>query len=368
MSGSTGEDSGERTLQASARKLEQARERGEVPVSREGPVAGTYLGALVGVLMIGGLTARQVGGIILPMLEQPESFLDATPQGFEAAGHAVMLALAVAIVPFFGLVIAGALLPYLLQNSVTVAGDRIMPKWSHLSPMAGFKRIFGGRSLFEFAKNLVKMVAVGVSCFYVARPIYEQSAALIGDQIGVMPGMLLQSLLALMSAATVVAVVLAGIDVPFQHWMFARRMRMSLEEMRKEMRESEGDPQIRAKRRRLGRERSRRRMMHDVPKATVVITNPTHFAVALRYRRGEDAAPVLVAKGADLVAARIRQIAREHAVAVVENPPLARALHASVDIGAVIPQEHFEAVAKIIGMIWAQRNLPPPAPARQAAE
>ena len=139
-------------------------------------------------------------------------------------------------------------------------------------------------------------------------------------------------------------------------------MRMSVEEMRKELRESEGDPHIKARQRRLRQKRAQRRMMHDVPQATVVITNPTHFAVALRYQRGKDPAPLVVAKGADLVAARIRQVAREHDVAVVENPPLARALHATVEIGEVIPQEHFEAVARIIGLIWAQRSERPVLP------
>jgi flagellar biosynthetic protein FlhB len=130
---------------------------------------------------------------------------------------------------------------------------------------------------------------------------------------------------------------------------------MTLQEMRDELRESEGDPRIRARRRMLRRKRAQRRMMHEVPKATVIITNPTHFAIALRYLRGEDVAPVVIAKGADLVALRIRKVARDHGIAIVENPPLARALHASVEIGEVIPREHFETVAKIIGLVWAQR-------------
>jgi flagellar biosynthetic protein FlhB len=125
--------------------------------------------------------------------------------------------------------------------------------------------------------------------------------------------------------------------------------------MKEEMRSLDGDPYIKARLKRLRRQRARRRMMHDVPKATVVIVNPVHFAVALKYERGKDVAPVVVAKGADLVALRIRQVASENRVAVIENPPLARALHASVEIGEVIPHEHFEAVAKIIGIVWAQR-------------
>jgi flagellar biosynthetic protein FlhB len=125
------------------------------------------------------------------------------------------------------------------------------------------------------------------------------------------------------------------------------------------MRSSEGDPRTKLRQRKLRRRRSQRRMMHEVPKATVVVANPTHFAVALKYERGKDVAPIVVAKGADLLAQRIREIAKEHKVTVVENPPLARALHAAVEIGEVIPQEHFEAVAKVIGLVWAQRGRPP---------
>ena len=167
--------------------------------------------------------------------------------------------------------------------------------------------------------------------------------------------MLWQTLIQLLLAVTLIVVLIAGIDVPYQHWMFRRRMRMSLQEVKEEMRSIEGDPHIKARLKRLRRQRARRRMMHDVPKATVVITNPTHFAVALRYQRGKDVAPVVVAKGADLIAARIREVASKHQVAIIANPPLARALHASVEIGEVIPNEHFEAVAKIIGIVWARR-------------
>jgi flagellar biosynthetic protein FlhB len=346
----------DRTLDATTRKLEQARERGEVPISREGSTAGVYLAALVGILLTGGLITRHIGEIILPMLERPETLLAATPQGWNDAGRAVAVAIALAIVPFFGLTVAGALLPYVLQNSVAVATERIAPKFSHLSPMRGIKRIFGLRSLFEIAKSMLKLVVVGVACYFVVAPLYANSVGLVSTDIEAMPGMMQQSLLAVLLATTLVAAAIAGIDVPYQHWSYRRRMRMSFEEMRKELRESEGDPHIKARQRKLRQKRAQRRMMHEVPKATVVITNPTHFAVALRYQRGQDPAPVVVAKGADLVAARIRETARRHEVAIVENPPLARTLHATVEIGDVIPHEHFEAVAKIIGLIWAQRD------------
>jgi flagellar biosynthesis protein FlhB len=352
MSESNTED---RTFDASARKLEQARERGEVPVSREGSAAGVHLAALIGILLTGGITAQHIGDILLPMIEQPEALLKLTPDGWQQAAYAVSTAVALAIVPFFMLLLGGALLPYILLGSITFAPDRFVFKPSHLSPIGGVKRIFGPRSLFEFGKSLVKMLAITASCFIVARPLYEQSTSFASIDLAGLPEMLRQALIPLLLAVTLAVVLIAAIDVPFQHWMFRRRMRMSLQEVKEEMRSIEGDPHIKARLKRLRRQRARRRMMHDVPKATVVITNPTHFAVALRYERGKDMAPVVVAKGTDLVAARIREVASEHQVAIIANPPLARALHTSVEIGEVIPSEHFEAVAKIIGIVWARR-------------
>jgi flagellar biosynthetic protein FlhB len=346
--------SSERSFEATDRRLDQARERGDVAVVREAPVAGVYLAALVGLIVLGGPIARSIGNTVLPMLDQPDALTDLTPEGWRAAGGAVTMAIALAVVPFFALTVGGALLPYILQNAVAVSPDRIMPKVSNLSPSKGFKRIFGGRAMFEFGKSIVKMLVVAAATFVVARPIYEGSVGLVSTDLGTLPQMLLHSVFLILLAATLISVTIAGVDMPYQQWAYRRRLRMTLQEMRDELRESEGDPRVRARRRMLRRKRAQRRMMHEVPKATVIITNPTHFAVALRYHRGEDVAPVVIAKGADLIALRIRKVAREHNIVVVENPPLARALHASAEIGDIIPREHFETVAKIIGMVWAQ--------------
>jgi len=354
MSDST---SAERTFEATERKLQQARERGDVVVVREGPAAGVYIAILLGLLLLGAPIVRRVAEIILPMIQQPDAFLDTTEAGWESAAHAVMAALALAIVPFFALLFAGGLLPYVLQNSIAVAPQRIMPDPSHLSPRSGLRRIFGAAALFEFGKNLVKMATIGVACYIVVRPLYDRSVGFVSANVEQMPRMLERSVLPVVVVATLVAVVIAGVDMPYQHWVYRRRQRMTLQDMREEVRESEGNPRMKARRRALRRKRRGRRMMHDVPKATVVITNPTHFAVALRYERGKDAAPMVVAKGVEYIALRIRKVALEHKVAIVENPPLARALHATAEIGDVIPREHFEAVAKIIGLIWAQQGI-----------
>jgi flagellar biosynthetic protein FlhB len=333
----------------------QARERGEVPVAREAPIASRYIAALIALLLLGGPIAQRIGEILLPMFDQPDMVLEFTVAGWREAGSAVATALVLAIVPFFALTIVATLLPYLLQNAITMAPDRIRPKLSNLSPARGIKRIFGTHALFEFVKSVTKMMVVAGAAYVAARPIYERSVGYVSADLVLLPDMWRHAVFMILLAATLVSVAIAGIDTPYQYWAHRRRMRMTLQEMREELRESEGDPQVRARRRSLRRRRARSRMMHDVPKATVIVTNPTHVAVALRYRRGDDPAPVVVAKGVELIALRIRQVARQHGIAIVENPPLARVLNSAVEIGETIPHEHFETVAKIIGMIWARR-------------
>lgn len=351
-------DGQEKTHDATPRKLAEARRQGDVPVSREGSAAGAAAAALFAVMMLGGPTARRIGELMLPLIDQPEAFTDFTPEGLTAAGRAVFTALAIGLAPVFGLLIAAAILPHLLGNSVAFSTARLMPKLANLSPSRGIRKVIGIRPLVEFAKNMVKLIVVAASCWAVARPLYANSVALIGLDLHALGPLVGADVTALLGTATLIAAVIAGVDVPFQHWSYRRRQRMSLEELKDEARNTEGNPHVKARLRKLRMQRAQRRMMHDVPKASVIITNPTHYAVALRYERGQDAAPVVVAKGLDLVAQNIKELGRKHGVPLMENRPLARALHASVEIGQVIPREHFEAVAKIIGLIWAQKAGP----------
>lgn len=357
------EESGqEKTLDASPRKLQQARERGDLPMSREGSSFGVYAALLLALGVAGGLMARHFTEVLLPLLEQPDAFLELTEEGYRQAGAAFIEALGVALLPVSGLLVAGSLLPHLLQNTVVVATERLEPKLSHLSPMAGLKRIFGLKALFEFGKNLLKALAVAGACWAVGKPLYEQAGQLAALDPVVFPALSHKLLVTVLFAVTLVAAVVAVIDIGFQRFEYARRQRMTLQEMREEMKSTEGDPHVKAALRKKRRQMSQRRMMADVPKATVVITNPTHFAVALRYERGKDEAPVCIAKGVDKMALRIREIARGAGVAVMEDRPLARALHATVEVGEVIPPAHFEAVAKIIGIVWAQQRQRPGRP------
>jgi flagellar biosynthesis protein FlhB len=352
------EESGqEKTLAASQRKLEQARQKGDVPSSREGSNVGLYAAMLLSVGLAGSLATRRIAEVLLPLVEQPDAFMDLNGEGFKAAGHAALEAIGLALLPVFGLLMVGALLPHLLQNTVVFSTERLVPKLSHVSPMAGLKRLLGLKALFEFGKNVVKATTVALACWIVGRPLYDEAAGLATVDPAAFPGILFHMIIAILFAVTLVAAIIAAVDIGFQRFEYARRQRMTVQEMREESRSTEGDPHVKAARRKKQRQVSRNRMMADVPTATVVLTNPTHFAVALRYERGQDDAPVCVAKGVDALALRIRELARSAGVTVMEDKPLARALYATVEVGEAIPPQHFEAVAKVIGIVWAQQGL-----------
>jgi flagellar biosynthesis protein FlhB len=236
-----------------------------------------------------------------------------------------------------------------------LSADPLMPNLDRVSPAAGFKRLFSKQAVVNFAKGLVKLVLFGAVIGALLWPQRHRLSGLVAtDPAEILPA---TRSLAMQMLGTVVAMlaIVAAADYLFQYRQWYDRQKMSVREMKEEFRQSEGDPAVKGKIRQLRQARARKRMMAAVPKASVVITNPTHFAVALQYDRGMNA-PVCVAKGADLIARRIREIAQEHDIPIVENPPLARALHGTVEIDQEIPQEHYRAVAEIIGYVMKLRR------------
>jgi flagellar biosynthetic protein FlhB len=247
----------------------------------------------------------------------------------------------------------------MLQSRPGFSVDKIAPDFGKVSPMAGFKRLFGAEGLMNLVKGLIKMAIVGIAIWTQLWPernildsILSQSTA---DVAGDMSHLLFKVLMASLASLGVIA----GLDYFWQRMRWLQRNRMSKQEIKEEYRQNEGDPTVKAKIRQLRHERSRKRMMAAVPGATVVVMNPTHFAVALKYESGKMAAPVCVAKGVDAVALRIRAVAEENDVPVVENPPLARALYAAIDIDEPVPPEHFKAVAQVIGYVFKLRGKIP---------
>lgn len=341
--GSENTEASDKTEAATPQRLEKARREGDVPLSRE-TVHFAALGAgILGMAALGPQTGRS---------------LAEAAQGVLAGAHELQLQEAIwmllgAALPA-GLGIAamaalGALAATLLQTGFLVSSKGLVPQFSRLNPGSGLKRIFGMNSVEEFTRTVLKLGTIGSALWWAAGDPLELGASFalgapdLAASVATLLGRLLTATLAAMA-------LIAGLDMLWVRLRYARRLRMSRQEMKEEMRESEGDPQLRARRRQIQRTRSRRRMLAEVPKATVVVTNPTHYAVALAYERGKDAAPRIVAKGVDTLAARIREVADQHGVPIVPNPPLARALYRLPE-EAEIPPEHFKAVAEVIAFV-----------------
>lgn len=257
-----------------------------------------------------------------------------------------------ALVPLFGLIVLAALLAPLALGGWNFSTEALAPKFSRLSPLDGFKRMFSVKSVVELGKALAKFGVVGFIAVLVlwndASEMLslgrEPTAAAIGHAIRLSG----QGLIWVSAGLLLIA----GFDVPFQLWQHAKQLKMTREEVRREMKESEGSPEIKGRIRQLQQQLARQRMMQDVPQADVVVTNPTHFAVALRYDDKRMRAPIVVAKGADVIAARIREIANENGVPLFEAPPLARVLYRNVDIGQEVPAGVYVAVAQVLTYVF----------------
>ena len=237
-----------------------------------------------------------------------------------------------------------------IQHRLVWSAEGLKPKFSKISPMSGAERMFSMQALANFVKGLLKLAIVGAVLTALLWPERFRLETLVGTDVAAVLPFTRTLSLQLIGAVVAILAFIAAADYLFQYQQWYQRQKMSLREMKDEFRESEGDPKIKAKIRQLRASRLRRRMMAAVPSATVVVTNPTHFAVALKYERGMNA-PICVAKGADLIALKIRDVARENNVPVVENPPLARALHATVEIDQEVPPEQYKAVAEVIGYV-----------------
>jgi flagellar biosynthetic protein FlhB len=263
----------------------------------------------------------------------------------------VLTMLAGILAPIFVVMIAAAIGGHVLQATPTFTVEKLKPDFSKLNLMAGLKRMFGVEGLINLAKGLLKIGVVGFAIWTQIWPERTMLESVMGQSpMGVM-GDMSHLLYKVLIAALAALAVIAGADYVVQRYRFLQRNRMSRQEIKEEYRQNEGDPQIKAKIRQIRQERAKKRMIAAVPEATVIITNPTHYAVALKYESGKMMAPVCVAKGVDALALKIREVAKEHDVPIVENPPLARALHATVEVDEVIPQEHFKAVAQVIGYV-----------------
>lgn len=345
-----------KTEDPSQKKLEDAHKRGDVAKSQEVTTWFTLAGS--GLMFV--TLAPATAGVLATNLKGLIANADMYEVGSNAFGsimwQLIGAILLVAVVPML-VVTAFATAGNLIQHRPLLSVDPIKPKFSKVSPLAGAKRLFSAEAMVNFVKGLIKLSVVSGVLWFVLAPEMDQMEVLITADVAVILQDFVDLGVKVFAAVIAVVTIMAIGDYVYQRNRWWEKQKMTLQEVRDEYKQMEGDPKVKGRIRALRQERGRKRMMAAVPQATVVITNPTHFAVALKYDKSM-AAPLCVAKGADAVAFRIRELAKDNDVPIVENPPLARALFASVDVDQTVPAEHFKAVAQVIGFVMRLNQKP----------
>lgn len=348
-------DAASKTEEATPHKLQQARLKGDVAKSPDlAPLAALAFAAAV-VAILGGWLSKTMAAALLPFIAHPEQ-IQLQGLGSMTVARMAMDAAAPALAAILLMAALGGALGNLVQHGLLFTPDKAKPDWKKVSPLEGFKRIFGPDGLFQFAKSIAKILAVAAVSWAVLGPHMHEFQTLSALDPAAMLPFSAEVLRQLVFAVIALMLAITGVDWLWQRQRFQKKMMMSREEVKEEFKQTDGDPMIKARLRQLRHEKARRRMMQAVPTATVVVMNPTHYAVALKYEAGAASAPQCVAKGLDAVALKIRSVAEDAGVPVIEDPPLARALYAAVDIDEFIPPAHYEAVAKIIGFILGAKG------------
>ena len=348
------DDSDDKTEDPTQKRLDDAHGRGDVAKSQE---VNTWFVIAGATLVLSTFSGSIGGGILMPLrnLVANAGMLRTDGAALLQLGNTLGIAILAAIgVPLLMLMIA-AIAGNMIQHRLVWSSESLSPKFSKVSPGAGFKRVFGKQAIANFLKGIFKLVALGAVMMAVLWPEWHRLESFLAFDPSAILGVTTTLTLQLMGAVVAMLAAVAIADFFFQYRQWFERQKMSLQEVKDEYKQSEGDPHIKGKIRQLRQQRMKKRMMAAVPNASVIITNPTHYSIALSYDRGMSA-PVCVAKGVDNIAFKIREIARKHDIPIVENVPLARALYATVDIDDEIPVEHYHAVAEIIGYVMGLKR------------
>ncbi|HEX3161477.1 MAG TPA: flagellar biosynthesis protein FlhB [Pseudolabrys sp.] len=351
------EESGDtdKTEEPTQKRLEEALKRGDVVKSQEVNTWFVIAGAALVLMAFSGTMGKDLTTTMRGLIANSYDISvdgPALPRLFQKIGSEMIAAVAI---PFLILLLA-ALGGNIIQHRLVWSFEALAPKLSKISPAAGAKRLFSKQALANLGKGLIKLVLVGSVLTALMWPERGRLEALTRSDPSFIMSLSLSLALKLLGSVVAMLAVVAAADYLFQYRQWYERQKMSLRELKEEFKQTEGDPAIKGRMKQVRQIRMRRRMMAAVPKATVVITNPTHYAIALEYERGMDA-PICVAKGVDSIALKIREVAGKHSVPIVENPPLARALHATVQIDQQIPPEHYKAVAEVIGYVMRLRRM-----------
>ncbi len=348
-------DGSEKSEEPTGRKLQKAREKGTVANSKEVTTWMMLFGTAMVIAIASPYTLGQIKDRLSPLIGQVHevSFYQSDIGAY--IFDMIFDIIFIVIWPLLAIIFI-AVLGNIFQFGFLVSVESIKPKLSKLSPIAGAKKLVNMKQLVEFVKNILKLVVVGGAGTAVLIPHFGLLQALPGIDIHYFPDEIYFLLLKLFGVVLIILFFIAIADVAFQRYQHIKQLRMTKQEVKEEYKNVEGDPQVKGRMRQIRMQRAAERMMQSVPEADVVVTNPTHFAVALSYDQDSMDAPKVLAKGQDHIAAKIREIAEENDIPLIENPPLARALYATAEINEYIPEEHFQPVAEVISYVYGLRD------------
>ena len=336
---------GEKTHDPTPQKIEKARKKGDIAKSADVSVAASYLGLLVAIIAVGGAAMSSATQALMPFIAAPDGLSDILGSGGLKLSAGMLGAVISPLLPLFLVPAAAVLISIIAQQAFVVAPEKVVPKLNRISPISGAKNKFGLNGMVEFLKTFIKMSFVSILVgIYMYR---TQDQIIASAQMGPtgLSMMLAKVMVDILVIVTILAVLVGIGDFLWQKYSHNKKLLMSFQEMRDENKESEGDPHTKGQRRQRGREIATNRMLLDVPKADVIVVNPTHYAVALKWDKGKKSAPKCVAKGEDEIAARIRETAMASGVPIHSDPPTARAIYATVKIGHEIRPDHYKAIA-----------------------
>lgn len=352
------QDRDSKTEEPTEKKIRDTVEQGKLPSSREAPILASFLAILASVMFLMPSEVGGLGRFLGVFLEKPEDWPLDTARDVTTLYTAVLMQCGKAVIATVALLMLGGIVSSMLQNLPQFVGERIRPQASRISLAKGWSRLFGMQGFVEFGKSLAKVGVVVIVLFIVLSDAPQRLlSGMITQPIAfgqTIRGMTVDSLTAIVA----VMLAIAGFDLFWSRFSWRRDLRMTRQEVKDEMKQAEGDPIVKSRQRSIARDRVRRRMIAAVPSATLVIANPTHFSIALRYQRNKDAAPVVVAKGQDLIALRIREVAEEHGIPVFEDVALARSMYKQVSVDRVIPPEFYQAVAELVRVVYAGKGSP----------
>jgi flagellar biosynthetic protein FlhB len=345
----------ERTEKATPKKREDVRKKGDVAKSRELPSVAVLLAGIITLSIAGSFTYLQIETLMKRILSF-DLVGDPTPAGVLLFGDKVLYSFLLVMAPLFAAVFITAILSNVAQVGFVVAPEAVKPNLSKLDPVKGMQRLLSNQSLMEFVKSLLKLSIIGAVAYLCIRQEMGTLSRLADmETSGIAAGILAMTFKILMKCL-VAMVALVALDYGFQRWDFEKRIRMSKKELKEELKRTEGDPLIKSRIRSIQMQMARKRMMHAVPKADVVITNPTHLAIALKYDGKTMDAPKVVAKGARRMAEKIKELAQKHGIPIVENKALAQNLYSTVEVGHEVPSSVYQAVAEVLAYIYRMKG------------